>query len=40
MFDHCTFDFLKQAGCERVGHMKLADLGNWWEWAFPVFGDE
>lgn len=27
MFDHCTFEFLKQAGCERVEHMKLADVG-------------
>jgi hypothetical protein len=27
MFDHCTFEFLKQAGCEMVEHMKLADLG-------------
>lgn len=27
MFDHCTFEFLKQAGCEKVEHMKLADLG-------------
>jgi pimeloyl-ACP methyl ester carboxylesterase len=26
MFDHCTFEFLKQAGCEKVEHMKLADL--------------
>jgi pimeloyl-ACP methyl ester carboxylesterase len=27
MFDHCTFEFLKQAGCERVEHLKLADVG-------------
>lgn len=27
MYDHCTFEFLKQAGCEKLEHMKLADLG-------------
>ncbi|KAE9371905.1 alpha/beta-hydrolase [Stipitochalara longipes BDJ] len=27
MFDHCTFEFLKQAGCEKVEHMTLADIG-------------
>jgi len=27
MFDHCTFEFLKQAGCEKVEHLKLADIG-------------
>lgn len=27
MFDHCTFEFLKQAGCDRVEHMKLGDIG-------------
>jgi pimeloyl-ACP methyl ester carboxylesterase len=27
MYDHCTFEFLKQAGCRRVEHIKLADIG-------------
>ncbi|PMD29900.1 alpha/beta-hydrolase [Hyaloscypha variabilis F] len=27
MYDHCTFEFMKQAGCRRVEHIKLADIG-------------
>jgi hypothetical protein len=27
MNDHFTFEFLKQAGSEKVEHMKLADVG-------------
>jgi hypothetical protein len=40
VFDHCTFDFLKQAVCETVGHTKFSDLENWWEWEFAVFEEE
>jgi pimeloyl-ACP methyl ester carboxylesterase len=27
LYDHCTFEFLKQAGCEKAEHIRLADLG-------------
>jgi len=40
VFDHCTFDFLKQAVCETVGHPKFSDLENWWEWEFAVLEEE
>lgn len=26
-YDHCTVDYLQQAGCGRTQHMKLADVG-------------
>ncbi|KAG4438568.1 hypothetical protein IFR05_005943 [Cadophora sp. M221] len=26
-YDHCFVEFLRQAGCERVEHLKLADVG-------------
>ncbi|KAL2070171.1 hypothetical protein VTL71DRAFT_13197 [Oculimacula yallundae] len=27
MYDHCFVEFLRQAGCEKVEHLRLADVG-------------
>lgn len=27
MYDHCSVDFLRQAGCSKLEHMKLPDVG-------------